>query len=154
FPFGTRALYEDVSVTASGVSTDRRFFARTGEILYLMLCRSAQVAALRDHLAKRFLSADAPYDGLVGALQGETQLARQERAGAYLPLETYPTFDRLAEDWIALLQLQMPVYDLVPHIVTMTGLHLILYQLQRSMNVLALNQAPSLVCEIVSPRRS
>jgi hypothetical protein len=30
FPFGTSALYEDVSVSASGVSTDRRFFARTG----------------------------------------------------------------------------------------------------------------------------
>lgn len=154
FPFGKSALYEDVSVSASGVSTDRRFFARTGEVLYLMLCRSANVVALRDLLAKRFLLADAPYDGLVGALQGETQLARQERAGAYLPLETYPSFDRMAEDWIGLLQLRMPVYDLVPHIVTMTGLHLILYQLQRSMNVLEMDQAPSLVCEIVSPKRS
>ncbi|RUV90898.1 hypothetical protein EOA49_32280, partial [Mesorhizobium sp. M1A.F.Ca.IN.020.04.1.1] len=34
FPFGPSALYEDAAVTASGVSTDRRFFARTGEVLY------------------------------------------------------------------------------------------------------------------------
>lgn len=154
FPFGTTALYEDVSVTASGVSTDRRFFARTGEVLYLMLCRSTKVAALRDLLLKRFLLAEAPYDGLVGALQGETQLARQERAGAYLPVARYPTFDRLAEDWIALLRLQTPIYDLMPHIVTMTGLHLILYQLQRAADVLKSDQVPSLVCEIVSPKRS
>jgi hypothetical protein len=91
---------------------------------------------------------------LVRALQGDTQLARQERAGAYLPCESYPTFDRLAEDWIAILDLQIPVYDAIPHIVTMTGLHLILYQLQRAAEVLAYRQPITLVCEIVSPKRS
>ena len=35
FPFGPSALYEDVSVSPkAGISNDRRFFARTGEILY------------------------------------------------------------------------------------------------------------------------
>ncbi len=154
FPFGVAALYEDVSVTATGVSTDRRFFARTGEVLYLMLCRSARVSDLRDRLTKRLIAADAPYDGLVRALQGERQLARQERAGAYLPCATYPAFDRLAEDWIAILDLQMPIYDAIPHIVTMTGLHLIRYQLQRAAEVLPLPQPITLVCEIVSPKRS
>jgi hypothetical protein len=154
FPFGTSALYEDVSVTATSVTTDRRFFARTGEILYLMLCRSARAAELRDLLTKRILTPDTPYDGLVRALQGDTQLARQERAGAYLPCESHRTFDRLAEDWIALLNLQIPVYDAIPHIVTMTGLHLILYQLQRAAEVLNLEQPTTLVCEIVSPKRS
>jgi hypothetical protein len=47
FPFGASALYEDVSVSATGVSTDRRFFARMGEVIYLMLCRSAHVSELR-----------------------------------------------------------------------------------------------------------
>jgi len=154
FPFGTTALYEDLSVTATGVATDRRFFARTGEVLYLMLCRSARAAALRDLLIRRVLTADAPYDGLVRALQGETQHARQERAGAYLPCSSYPAFDRLTEDWIALLQLQVPIYDVIPHIVTMTGLHLVLYQLQRASDVLALQGPTTMVCEIVSPKRS
>ena len=155
FPFGTSALYEDVSVNAAGgVSTDRRFFARTGEVLYLMLCRSAHAAELRDRLVKRLITADAPYDGLVKALQGETQFARQERAGAYLPCKTYPAFDRLAEDWIALLDLKIPVYDTFPHIVTMTGLHLILYQLQRSAEATGATGPITLVSEIVSPKRS
>src|ERR1700722_1644024 len=153
FPFGPSALYEDVSVSATGVSTDRRFFARTGEVLYLMLCRSARVADLRGRLSQRILKAEAPYDGLVRALQGEVQLARQERAGAYLPCMSYPTFDRLAEDWIAILDLHIPAYDSIPHIVTMTGLHLILYQLQRAADVLERTEAITLVCEIVSPKR-
>lgn len=154
FPFGTSALYEDVSVTATGVATDRRFFARTGEILYLMLCRSSRAAELRERLDRRILKVDAPYDGLIKALQGDVQFARQERAGAYLPCASHPTFDRLAEDWIAILDLQIPAYDAIPHIVTMTGLHLILYQLQRSTEVLAQQDPITLVCEIVSPKRS
>ncbi len=154
FPFGTSALYEDVNVTATGVATDRRFFARTGEILYLMLCRSRRAAELRERLDRRILNVDAPYDGLINALQGDVQFARQERAGAYLPCSSHPTFDRLAEDWIAILDLQIPAYDAIPHIVTMTGLHLILYQLQRSTEVLKQQDPITLVCEIVSPKRS
>ena len=154
FPFGTSALYEDVSVTATGVATDRRFFARTGEVLYLMLCRSGRAAELRERLLKRILKAEAPYDGLVHALQGETQFARQERAGAYLPCSKHPTFDRLAEDWIAILDLGIPAYDAIPHIVTMTGIHLILYQLQRAAEVLERSELTTLVCEIVSPKRT
>jgi hypothetical protein len=155
FPFGTSALYEDLSVTAAGgVATDRRFFARTGELLYLMLCRAKRVAELRERLIYRILNTDAPYDGLVRMLQGEVQFARQERAGAYLPCGSHPTFDRLAEDWIAILDLKIPAYDAIPHIVTMTGFHLILYHLQRAAEAAALEQPITLVCEIVSPKRS
>jgi hypothetical protein len=155
FPFGTSALYEDVSVSsAGGVSTDRRFFARTGEVLYLMLCRSARASDLRTRLVSRVLQNEAPYDGLIRAVQGEVQLARQERAGSYLPCSTHPSFDRLAEDWIAILDLRIPAYDAIPHIVTMTGLHLLRYQLQRSTEVLGIPDPITLVCEIVSPKRS
>src|SRR6478672_2377029 len=39
FPFGPDALYEYFRVDANGgASNDRRFFARSGELLYLMLC--------------------------------------------------------------------------------------------------------------------
>jgi hypothetical protein len=105
-------------------------------------------------LERRILKVDAPYDGLIRALQGDVQFARQERAGAYLPCSSHPTFDRLADDWIAILDLQIPAYDTIPHIVTMTGLHLILYQLQRSAEVLGQANPISMVCEIVSPKRS
>jgi hypothetical protein len=154
FPFGPNALYEDVSVSAKGgVSTDRRFFARTGELLYLMLCRSNRSDELRIKLIERFLENPAPYDGMVRALQGEPQKSRAERGGAFLPCATHPVFDRLAEDWMAILNLPIPAYDAIPHLVTVTGLNLVLYQLDRAREVLA--RAPiTLVCEIVSPKKS
>lgn len=155
FPFGANALYEDVNVNPKGgVETDRRFFARTGEILYLMLCRSSRSADLRGRLRDRLLEAPAPYDGLARALQNEPQLARQERAGAYLPCSSHRAYDRLAEDWIAILDLQIPSYDAIPHLVTMTGLNLVLYQLERSAEVLGRKEPITLVCEIISPKRS
>ncbi len=154
FPFGPSALYEDVNVTARGVETDRRFFARAGELLYLMLCRSSQVAELRERLTQRLLRVDAPYDGLVRALQGETQLAKQERGGAYLPCQSHPAFDRLAGDWLAILNTAIPTYDVVPHLVTMTGLNMILYQLDRANEELGVSEPITLLSEIVSPKRS
>ncbi|WP_316162456.1 hypothetical protein [Bradyrhizobium sp. SZCCHNRI20481] len=156
FPFGPNALYEDANVQAKGsnVSTDRRFFARTGEVLYLMLCRSARVDELRRVLVERLFGAKAPYDGLVRVLQGEPQFARNERAGAYVPCRSHPVFDRLAEDWLSILDRDMPIYDAIPHLVTMTGLGLLLYQLRRASEVLGRDEDTSLVCEIVSPKRS
>lgn len=154
FPFGPNGLYEDVSVSASGgVTTDRRFFARTGEVLYLMLCRSRHAEVLGQRLVSRFLEAATPYDGLVKALQGAPQLARNDRGGAYLPCSSHPIFDRMAEDWLAILDRPIPAYDAIPHLVTITGLNLILYQLARARDVVG-GPALSLVCEIVSPRKS
>lgn len=154
FPFGPNALYEDISVSPKGgISTDRRFFARTGEILYLMLCRSNRAAELGTLLVDRFLENAAPYDGMVRALQGDPQLARAERGGAFLPCSTHPAFDRLAEDWLAILALPIPAYDAIPHLVYATGLNLILYQLDRAREVIERDPI-TMVCEIVSPKKS
>ena len=38
FPFGKECLYEDLNNRAT--TNDRRFFGRTGELLYLMFCRA------------------------------------------------------------------------------------------------------------------
>jgi hypothetical protein len=154
FPFGPNALYEDVNVKpGGGVSNDRRFFARAGELLYLMLCRSRHANALRGQLVTRFLENPAPYDSMAQALQGDAQLAKSERGGAYLPCSTHPIFDRLGEDWLAILNLPISAHDAIPHLVTMAGLNMILYQLDRARELL--DRSPiTLVCEIVSPKKS
>jgi len=154
FPFGPNALYEDTNVNPrGGVTNDRRFFARTGELLYLMLCRSRDADELRGLLVARFLKNPAPYDRMAAALQGEPQFSKGERAGAYLPCSSHSIFNRLAEDWLAILRLPIPAYDAIPHLVTMTGVNLILYQLERAREVLK-NDPVQLVCEIVSPKKS
>jgi hypothetical protein len=154
FPFGINALYEDVAVSPQGsIATDRRFFARTGELLYLMLSRSRGVDELRELLRAKLLDDNSPYNQLVAALQGESQEARNDRAGAYLPLKSHPLFDQMAEDWIALLKRPIPLYDALPHLVAVTGMNLVLYQLRRASEVLGGGEI-SLVCEIVSPKKS
>lgn len=153
FPFGPSALYEDAAVTSSGVSTDRRFFARTGEVLYLMLCRSKRAAELKERLVGKLFEQPTVYDRLVAALQGEPQLAERDRPGAYLPCSTHPIFDQLAEDWIAILDSPISVFDALPHIVTITGLNLVRYQLDRARELL--DSVPiTMICEIVSPRKT
>jgi hypothetical protein len=154
FPFGGHALYEDVDISPSnGVSIDRRFFGRTGEVLYLMLSRSRQVDALRDALTRRLLSSDNTYNRLVGILQGKPDYGR-DRDGAYVPYAHHPAFDRIAEDWIALLASRVPAYDIIPHLVAMTGLNLILYQLDRARETLKGQEPVSLVWEIIGPKRT
>lgn len=154
FPFGPNALYEDANVNPrGGVSNDRRFFARTGELLYLMLCRSGVADELRVLLVSRFLENLAPYDSMARALQNDPQFSKAERTGAYLPCSSHPVFDRLAEDWLAILRSPIPAYDAIPHLVAMTGLNLTLYQLERAREVLD-GDPVQLVCEIVSPRKS
>lgn len=102
FPFGPAALFEDVSVSASGgVTTDRRFFARTGELLYLMLARSTHRDTLREALVRQFLDTQSPFDRVLSALQGGDQHSKADRAGAYLPCTEHPAFERLASDWLA-----------------------------------------------------
>lgn len=154
FPFGPSALFEDVSVSANGgVTNDRRFFARTGELLYLMLARSSLRDKLRDDLAAQFLNINSPYDRVLAALQAEPQHTKGERGGAYLPCSEHPAFDRLASDWLAILSRSMPISDALPHLVTLTGLNLLLYQLERAREVVG-GSRPTFVCEIVSPRKS
>lgn len=155
FPFGANALYEDVQVSSSdGVSNDRRFFGRTGELVYLMLARSRSRADLAPLLLRRLLAGEGPYDKIVGVLQGEAEFARQERGGSYLPLATHKAFDRLAEDWTALLRCAVPTYDIIPHLVTMTGLNVMLYQLERADEVLGGTGTPRIVVEVIGPKRS
>lgn len=154
FPFGPSSLFEDVSVSAGGgVTNDRRFFARTGELLYLMLARSSHRDRLRDDLTAQFLDANSPYDRVLAALQAEPQYTKAERAGAYLPCSEHPAFDRLASDWLAVLSRSMPISDALPHLVTLTGLNLLLYQLERAQEVVG-GSRPTFICEIVSPRKS
>jgi len=54
FPYGKDCLYEDLDKNAT--TNDRRFFGRTGEVLYLMLCRTQRkqelLAALKGQLGK------------------------------------------------------------------------------------------------------
>ncbi len=156
FPFGPNCLYEDLLVKKSGATNDRRFFGRSGELLYLMLCRSRQTDSLRQLLLSRFVNAAEPLDLLAVALQGSTSptLAQNPRTGAYLPYASRFEYDKLAEDWLSILKLNMPVYDAFPHLVAVSGLHLVTYILTRCREQLGQSGMPTFMCEIVGPNRT
>lgn len=155
FPFGPDALYEDLRIDADGsASNDRRFFARTGELLYLMLSRAKNGPALGDQLVKRLFDSKASMNRLVRALQGETQTAGSDRSVGYLPHASHPRFDRLCDDWLAILSRDMPVYDALEHLMMSAGLNLLLYFLECGKAQSGDVEPFELICEIVSRERT
>jgi len=153
FPFGSNALYEDVAEKGKTFSTDRLFFARTGELLYLMLCRAARAEELAAALSQLFFKDTNPSEQLIGILQGKVHFADTERTGAFLPYAQRPEFDMLAEDWLALLNRRMPGLDVVPHLVTIGALHLWRYFLNLAAERLGQSR-PLVLIEMVAAQRT
>ncbi len=155
FPFGPDALYEDLEIDPRGkMSNDRRFFARSGELLYLMLTRANKGAQLGDVLAKRLFDRDAPMNRLARALQGSPQLADDPRPSGYLPEIANARFDQICEDWLSILSNDMPIYDALEHLIAISGLNMLLYFLERAKRVAGDDDPVEIVCEIVSRERT
>lgn len=153
FPFGPTALYEDLRVNDGGASNDRRFFARSGELLYMMLARAKAAHELAPLLKTRFLEEGSSTDAVLRVLQGVNEPAPDYKPVGYLPYATLDEYDVLAEDWLFLLSQKLPQFDVLPHLVSMTGLHLLIYFLRRA--VAEVGDGPvTFVCEIVSPRKT
>ncbi|MDZ4281325.1 MAG: hypothetical protein U1C04_11195 [Hydrogenophaga sp.] len=155
FPFGPDALYEDLEIDSKGkMSNDRRFFARTGELLYMMLTRAKRGAELGDLLAKRLFDREAPMNRLARAMQGSPQRADDSRQSGYLPEAANPRFDQICEDWLSILAKDMPIYDALEHVIAISGLNMLLYFLERAKRVAGDDDPVEIVCEIVSKERT
>ncbi len=155
FPFGPDALYEDLEIDSRGkMSNDRRFFARTGELLYLMLTRATRGAELGDILAKRLFDREAPMNRLARALQGLPQLADDPRTSGYLPEAANARFDQICADWLSILAKDMPIYDALEHLIAISGLNMLLSFLERAKQIAGDDDPVEIVCEIVSKERT
>jgi hypothetical protein len=155
FPFGPDALYEDLEIDSKGkMSNDRRFFARTGELLYIMLARSKRGGELGDILAERLFNREAPMNRLARALQGDSQHADDPRPAGYLPEASNPRFDQICEDWLSILAKDMPIYDALEHLIVISGLNMLLYFLERAKKVAGNDDPVEIVCEIVAKERT
>lgn len=164
FPYGPDCLYEDLRVTGDKFTNDRRFFGRTGELLYLMLCRSGRGKDIlsrlesigiitRNHSSNHKFS---KWNRLVLALQSPTDRGAPRISGSppYLPHEKLPDYEKLADDWLSILSCDLPDYDALPHVVTTTGLHLIIYLLNRAKATLDESTPLHFVLEIVAPKKT
>ena len=154
YPFGPAALYEDLREQGDTYSTDRLFFARTGELLYLMLCRSKHSEVLGRKLVEVLFSNDDVGEQLVELLQGDTGGGhRATRESGTLPYDHLPVFDRLAEDLLRLIDRGLPSLDIIPHFVNIATLHMLRYFLEQSSVILA-EAAPAFIFELNVSKRS
>jgi hypothetical protein len=153
FPYGRDCLYEDLDSNAS--TSDRRFFGRTGEMLYLMLCRTPRKQELLAALKGRLIKTDKTWDSIIRCLQPtDDEDMSKERANAFLPYINHPSFDDLADDWLAVLRLNIPSFDVFPHLVNLAGLHMLKYQLTVSRQLLGSPTPLKLICEVVAPKKT
>ncbi len=153
FPYGRHSLYEDLDHNAS--TNDRRFFGRTGEVLYLMCCRAQRKAELRAALQECFAKADSTWDTIVKSLQpSEDESFSKDRANAFLPYDHHPCFDDIVDDWLAILSLNITGFDVLPHLVNLAGFHLLKYELTVARQLLGHVSPPVFVCEVVAPRKT
>jgi hypothetical protein len=153
FPYGRDCLYEDLDNNAS--TNDRRFFGRTGEMLYLMLCRAQRKQELLAALEGRLSKADPTWDSIIKCLQPtDDEDMSKERANAFLPYSEHSCFDQIADDWLAILRLNIPGFDVFPHLVNLAGLHLLKYQLTVARQLLGASTPLSLICEVVAPKKT
>lgn len=155
FPYGPAALLPDLGVKRDGsVSMDRRFFARSGELAYVMLCRSGRGPELFQHLERSVFAPKSSWNRLVARLQPPQEEGATETRTGYLPFARLPDYEQLADDLLAVLRLQLPGYDALPHLVNLLGLHLVLYYLRRASAWTPEDPAPHLVLEIIAPKRT
>lgn len=133
-PLGPNMLFCDVREgTYKG---DRRFMRRTGEMLYLMLGRSktSLVEQLTELIDRRLIAVDTPWNGLAGLfIPPKGKPAMEGFKTGYLPFARMEVYDRLAEDWIAILSLERrDVADSLDALMRVSALHQVIYILQRA----------------------
>ena len=152
FPFGAKALYEDLNISSTGSSREYLNFGRTGELLYLMMSRSAFASDLAP-MFKRFFTSETLQTKMVGKLlpPDGTESLSDIRSGGFLPYRQHPAYDRLADDWLAVLGLNLPSYDAFAHLVPLAALHVILYLMETATAWLE-KPSPVYICEVIAPR--
>ncbi|EIV1640547.1 TPA: hypothetical protein NKW28_004339 [Vibrio parahaemolyticus] len=128
YPISSEYIWCDVNY--QDCSEDRRFFARGGEIVYLMLCRSSEEN--RQELENLFTdwmetSGDS-YSNLANSLvipEERIPLAEEKRRNlAHLPQYSMPCFDVFSEDVIKTLNLKLEHLDKVKILSDMIGYHI------------------------------
>lgn len=156
FPYGPNCLYADLPTNINS-SPDRRFFARSGELLYLMLNRSGKGKELAELISEKLLRPEETWNRVVSALLPagyRTDSNVVSSTIGYLPFAERPEYEFLAETWTRLLSLELSGEALLDPLMRLSSLHMLLYMLKRSSEEVGDANVPMFVLEIASPRRT
>ncbi|MXW15302.1 MAG: hypothetical protein F4120_12105 [Rhodothermaceae bacterium] len=155
FPHGPDCLYADLPKNPSK-SPDRRFFARGGELLYLMLCRSGHGPEIAKLINRKLLQNQDPWNRVAKALLPKDYDDDKITSHVgYLPYAEREEYKALAETWNQLLQLQLPSTVLFDPLVRLSSLHMLLYMLRRAAEEIGgEKKEPRFVLEIAAPSKT
>ncbi len=156
FPYGPDCLYADLPANING-SPDRRFFARGGELLYLMLSRSGARAEVAQTISDRLLRTNEQWNRVVSALLPKGLGADSNLVSStigYLPFAKRAEYESLADTWRRLLRLDVPAETLLDPLVRLSALHMLLYMLRRALEEIGEPNEPKFVLEVSSPRKT
>jgi len=157
FPYGPDCLFADLPVNPNG-SPDRRFFARGGELLYLMLCRSGAGPEITRLINERLLRKDNVWNQVakVALLPDDYRSGGDvisSRIG-YLPYPNRDEYQALANSLIRILNLDIPPTAMFDPMVRVSSLHILLYMLRRANEEIGDETEPKIVLEIASPQKT
>ena len=155
FPHGPDCLYADLPKNPHK-APDRRFFARGGELLYLMLCRSGHGPEIAKLIEKKLLQNQDPWNRVARALLPKDYHDDTiSSVVGYLPYAERQEYKELAKTWKQLLQLQLPGTVLFDPLVRLSSLHMLLYVLRRAAEEIGGEKNdPRFVLEIAAPSKT
>ena len=128
-PIGPQMLLSDVD---HKLIVDRRFFGRGGEVMYHMISRSKKSNEVADLIVEEFFKEVDPINQLLERVDSkENDRSGSSRLG-YLPDNNmHEAYDRLAEDWVAVLSLKgLPSSHKFEPLSRLTALNLVRYFLE------------------------
>ena len=159
FPYSKNCLYADLPGDVVNGSADRRFFARSGELLYLMLNRSGSGPEIAKKISESILCEEGKWDHVIKALSPKDHDLEKRFVNSsigYLPYGERPEYSALAETWLNLLSLELPGESLLDPLMRLSCLHMLLYMLRRSNEEIndSTEMEPRIVLEIASPSKT
>ncbi|MBX9997658.1 MULTISPECIES: hypothetical protein [Priestia] len=151
YPLHESLLFFELRVKGENTSYERNFFARGGELYYLMVSYGAKnFPGVKHRIEQRFqqlLQKNNSVGQIVDSIQsvlgdeGENKsedrypLKKVEKLSKeypHLPIEEHELFDQFAEEMSNLLNLDIDVYDMFKLLTSLTCFHILLYMYERS----------------------
>lgn len=143
FPWGRNCLFLDMN--ENGKVGDRRFFARSGELLFLMLSFAKNRENLSELIRQKLLDSNHVFDAICKAISSTGKddyevIPGVQGSSCELPIDFFKQsrkrIDILCDDLIAAFSLPIPIPDIVLHASRLISLNLFCYYLEQSKFVL------------------
>ncbi len=141
-PLGSAMLFADGGVKKDGqIEYDRRFMRRTGELVWLMINRSAKREELGKIIEERFFRRNDVLNRaatILAADEGSVQdgVSGHCRCIGYLPMPKMQVYEDLAADLAKVLGMKgLHLSICLDAAMRLVGFHLIRYMVQRSIDV-------------------